>query len=232
MKKIYGFREKDVIGLAEFIKNRKGEPLVEIFNQYALQSKKASGTIRNLYYALAKFSAQDENFKNKYLNGVSISVEKREEFSSEQEREIIKKILLKKKEGYSIRKSINLLTGGDEKKALRYQNKYRAVVKNKPELINSIVEEIRRETKDETFGIYKPKAQIKINEVQYNRLKKEINNLLDRCTLSIKKENLTLKAKLIEYEQRINTLQTILYGENGKTVKDYFHVINKDKYLS
>ena len=66
MESLYGFKEKDVKALAEFLKSRKNQPLTEVFKAYALMSGKKEGTVRNLYYAMAKKSGESEEFRKKY----------------------------------------------------------------------------------------------------------------------------------------------------------------------
>jgi hypothetical protein len=62
MEKIYGYKEKDVIGLAEFLKKKGTLNLSETFVEYGRENGKAKGTVRNLYYALAKRSNFDKEF--------------------------------------------------------------------------------------------------------------------------------------------------------------------------
>ena len=81
MEKIYGYKEKDVLGLAEFIKNRGNASLSSVFEKYGLASGKAKGTVRNLYYALAKFSSENQEFCDKYLDGKPLKVSKIIEFN-------------------------------------------------------------------------------------------------------------------------------------------------------
>ena len=138
MEKMYGYKEKDVVGLAQFLCGRENQPLSRTFEEYASVSKKAKGTVRNLYYALAKLSQTDKQFCDKYLSGKSLTVNKIVEFSDCEERQLIKKILLAKSKGLSVRSEIMRLSGGDGKIALRLQNKYRNAVKNKPELIEKV----------------------------------------------------------------------------------------------
>ena len=136
MEKIYGYKEKDVIQLAKFINGRKDKTLTKTFNEFAVEHGKSKGTVRNLYYAIAKLSNKDQEFCDKYLNGQPIFVSEVENFSKEQEMELVKKVLLLKHQGKSVRNAINLLANGDAKLALRYQNKYRNFIKTKREELN------------------------------------------------------------------------------------------------
>ena len=62
MEKIYGYKEKDIVGLANFIKERNNQSLSSLFESYSIKSGKAKGTIRNLYYELAKKARKIKTF--------------------------------------------------------------------------------------------------------------------------------------------------------------------------
>ena len=214
MEGIYGYKGKDVIGLAEFIKGRKGQSLSKVFESYAVMSGKAKGTVRNLYYALVKLSQKDQEFCKKHLDGKPLSVNKIVEFDDAEERKIIKEIFLAKKEGRSVRSKIMELADGDGKLALRYQNKFRGVIKNKPRLIAEIVDELKREGKD----VYMPNdnnASNMVSEVQLKRLKTEINNLVMRISEKTLKENRLLKERVAFLERENLKLSSKLYGNVG-----------------
>jgi hypothetical protein len=66
MEKIYGYKEKDVFALANFIKEKGELPLSTLFERFGAINGKAKGTVRNLYYALAKKSNADKEFCQKY----------------------------------------------------------------------------------------------------------------------------------------------------------------------
>ncbi len=136
MEKIYGYKEKDVKGLAEFIKSRKNGTLSGAFSEYAIKAGKAQGTVRNLYYAVAKKSIVDDEFCQKYLDGKPLSVSKIESFDENEERKLVSDILKEKLKGRSVRSVILEMAEGDYKKALRYQNKFRNATRANPELIN------------------------------------------------------------------------------------------------
>lgn len=214
MEGIYGYKEKDVIGLAKFIDERKGQSLSKTFESYAVISGKAKGTVRNLYYALAKHSQKDVEFCNRYLKGKPLTVNKIVEFEEAEEKRIIKEILLAKKDGRSVRSKIMELADGDGKLALRYQNKFRGAVKNKPRLIAEIVEELKKEGKDVFISQEKDTSNM-ISEVQLKRLKTEINNLVMRISEKTLKENRLLKERVAYLESENLKLSSKLYGNVG-----------------
>ncbi len=219
MEKIYGYKEKDVIQLAKFINGRKDKTLTKTFNEFAVEHGKSKGTVRNLYYALAKLSNKDQEFCDKYLNGQPIFVSEVENFSKEQEKELVKKVLLLKHQGKSVRNAINLLANGDAKLALRYQNKYRNFIKTKREELNLLIEEIKREN-GVTIELETIKTQEYFNEFQLKRLKAEINGLVSRISQDLQKENQMLKERINFLQSENLKLNRLLYGTN--TPIEYF----------
>ncbi len=193
MENLYGYKEKDVLGLINALKNHKGT-LSLAFKSYAKTCGKSVGTIRNLYYKLVKTSKSNKEFCDKYLNGKPLSSNQIIFFQGDEDRNLIKEILLLKCEGYSIRHAISNLTNGDEKLALRYQNKFRSVKKDNPKLYNSVIEEIRREKPSVNLTLIEDKLPTEY-DFKLKRLKDEINFLYDSLIKSVKKENQILKQK-------------------------------------
>ena len=207
MNKPYGYKENDLITLARFISGGgfSGKPLSQGFREYAALSGKAAGSVRNLYYALAKFSREDAEFTAKYLNGNPITVEQSEVFS-EDEKCLLEKIAELKERGCSVRKATITLAGGDAKKALRYQNKFRNTVKQSNGLNGTV-----KMTKTQTVT----------DEFLTAKLKAEINKLADRLALSLKKENSALLrqvAALKAENERLNKR----FNANGGRIAEYF----------
>ena len=223
MDKIYGYKEKDIIGLAQFLKQNDTQSLSAIFEKYAVINGKAKGTVRNLYYALAKKSNSDKQFCDKYLNGKPLIVSKIVEFNQLEERELIKKVLLEKQKGRSVRATIMEIANGDGKIALRYQNKYRNAIKSKPKMIAEIIEEIKSEGYFVQTSEEKTEIKNIISQAQYNRLKAEIDNLAQKISLKLRKENEYLKERINLLESENLKLITLLY-DNGKNngAKKYF----------
>ena len=221
MKNMYGYREEDVIGLAELLKIRKNKPLSAVFEEYGIKSGKAKGTVRNLYYALAKISVSDKDFCEKYLDGTPLSVGKIVEFNKCEERTLIKKILIAKSEGCSVRSAIMELARGDAKTALRFQNKYINAVKNNPEIIKEIINELHKKGKDVEKAVENRKGEV-ISDGQFEKIKNEINGLVGRIALKTQKENEFLKARISALERENIKLYNILYGKASPDTLKYF----------
>lgn len=217
MEKIYGYKEKDVVGLAEFVRNRGGKSLTETFETYALKTGKAKGTVRNLYYALAGKSNKDKSFCDKYLDGKPISVVKIEGFTAFDERNLIKTVLMGKKAGRSVRSVIMEMASGDGKIALRYQNKYRNAIKNKPQLVSEIIAEIKGDqsllTNEKSLNqAYENKVEL-ANVI--SKIKSQISDFAEKVCLKEQKENKYLKNRIAFLEQENLRLNHALFGDYG-----------------
>ena len=219
MEKIYGYKQDDVELLAEYLKNRRGGSLSKAFSEYGALHNKAKGTVRNLYYALAKKSVEDEQFCNKYFDGVPIKVSKIVEFDLDEESRLIKQILMGRANGNSVRSVIMQIADGDAKKALRYQNKYRNALKNKPQLIEKIYNQLKEDGVDlSLIEPNKTKESAVISDEQINQIKKGIDALVGKISIKIKKENLRLLKIIYGYSKDVLTSPYILDDKNGNII--------------
>ena len=232
MEKIYGYKEKDIIGLADFLKMNENRSLSQTFKKYGELNDKAKGPVRNLYYALAKRSNFDTEFCEKYLGGKPISVAKIVEFDQREERELIKKILLAKKDGRSVRNAIIELSGGDAKLSLRYQNKFRNAMKNKPALIADVIKELKEQGVEIKFDATEKTQKPLFNESQLVKLKDEIDTLVGKIASKVKKENEYLKQRIIVLEKENQKLRTLLYGQTIPSAKEYFKKNQKEEFIN
>lgn len=232
MEKIYGYKQKDVVALAEYLKQRKGRSLSSVFENFALEQGKAKGTVRNLYYALAKKSIVDKEFCKKYFNGVPLTVSRGTAFDKDEEKELIRKVVIDSKDGRSVRSIIMELARGDAKLALRYQNKFRNAVKNKPELIKEIISQVNKDGQPLNCSfINKPVFSV-VDENQVKRLKNEIDNLICRISASLKKENEHLKARLITLETENKRLISLLYERQPTDAKNFFKSQTQKEFIN
>ena len=231
MVKLYGYKEEDVKGLANLLKNREGGSLSEIFERFAAKSGKARGTVRNLYYAMAKLSVKDANFRNEYLGGKFLKVEKIVAFDKEEEKEIVKKVLTGNALGKTVRKTIAELAEGDAKTALRLQNKFRGTVKRKPELVKSVRAELLREgiikksaiCSGEEANPYANFGAVKcVPEASIKKLTAEINGLIERVAAKQRRENAFLREKLAALEIENLRLKNVLYGGEKNAAARFF----------
>ena len=233
MDKIYGYKQKDIIGLAEVLMQNKGDSLSSLFEKFAVLSGKAKGTVRNLYYALAKKSNEDNVFCQKYLGGTPIKINKSIEFNQKEERELVKAIIKSKADGSSVRSIIMQMAGGDAQKALRYQNKYRNVIKHKPQMALEIAKEVNGDYTNLDFCLEKRQKSPLISNEQFDKLKMEIDGLVQKISSKIKKENEYLKQRVGILENQNQKLIALLYGgDNAIDAKRFFKSIAKKEFIN
>lgn len=220
MKKLYGYKEKDVIKLAKTLSESKNEPLCKTFERFAAETGKARGTVRNLYYALAKTSASDEEFTGKYLGGKKIAVSKIEEFDEQSEKELVSGVVELKNKGYSVRGAVYKLACGDAKLALRYQNKYRNIAKRNPQMIeNALASTGGNPAKNKKPTEKKPFV---VPDYLIARLKKDIDGLIGKISAKIREENEYLKKRTAFLETENLRLSNMLFSGEKRGAANYF----------
>ena len=188
----------------------EGKSLGEVFEIFAKETGKAKGSVRNFFYATLKEMSVDDNLKKEYLGDNNISANQIISFSTEETDVLLRKILGGVVDGKSVRRSI-LEIAKDEKLALRYQNKYRNLLKNDRLRVEKIKCEIDREK-----GKY---IKLKKEEDSFAlvKLKREINVLCDRIARAEKLENKALKARLSRVEEENLRLKAILADKINKS---------------
>jgi hypothetical protein len=193
MNKINGYTEDEAKSLVGYICAGKnaGKTLSGMFEEYATKSGRAKGSVRNYYYSLLK-SHDDERVK-KLLKGTNLKAQKILSFSDEETDRILKEILLQKSKGISVRAAVMNIAKGDEKKMLRYQNKYRNVLSKQPERIEKLMRE----------------CGLSATDAAREKIESEINSLYDRLASSLTQENerLTLIVKRLTDENALLKLQ-------------------------
>jgi hypothetical protein len=118
---------------------RKNLPLTYAFNEYAKLTNRKPNSVRNYYY-LELGELQDNKKRRDYLNISLKDHQKQEfkEFTKKQEYDLAYFILQKQREGKSVRNSCLVLSNNSVSDMIRYQNKYRSMLKNDPKLIEKI----------------------------------------------------------------------------------------------
>ncbi len=230
MQKIYGFKESDVSGLAEFIVNNKNLPLSRLFKEYSVLSGKAQGTVRNLYYAIARLSVSDKEFCDKYLGGEELTVSKNQEFSKDNEKWLVEQILECKSKGLSVRSAVYKLANNDAKLALRYQNKFRNLCKNNSELMEKTSANQRSCEKIENSELINQRIS-KIPQTLIAKLKREIDGLIEQISDKARRENIQLKKRIGFLEaENLKLTNILLLGERDVKVSSYFTKGNKQLF--
>ncbi|MBQ8535815.1 MAG: hypothetical protein IJ461_00200 [Clostridia bacterium] len=115
--------------------NHQGVPLRNVFEHMAQELGRKPNSIRNYYYAQLRSQPQE---------GLSRAVPF-ETFTDEEVHDLLRQVLIARGEGLSVRAAVIRMADGDRRGMLRYQNKYRAILKNKPHLIQQVAQELRNE---------------------------------------------------------------------------------------
>lgn len=203
MDKINGYGIQEAKALIDFVSEgkKRGESLSRLFGEYGKRCGRAAGSVRNYYYQFLK--SEDARAKE-ILRGKRLRAEKIRAFTDAERDEMLKKILSERSKGYSVRRSIANICAGNEKLMLRYQNKYRNLVKKQPALIEETAKEMGLETV----------MPARRSDFLQRRLEREINDLYDRLAVALREENDRLK-KAVE---RLTEENEIL-RRAGKTEK-------------
>ena len=178
MEKINGYTKEEAQSLVKYVCEGRGQgkTLTRIFEEYAKNSGRARGSVRNYYYALLK--STDNADVREILADTQLRAEDIRPFTEEETDKILKAILREKSKGISVRRAVLNLAGGDDKLMLRYQNKYRNVMSKQPERIKKIMKE----------------AGFIVNDDGRKAIEEKINSLYDELNFSLKEENKRLTA--------------------------------------
>jgi len=181
MNKINGYTEEEATGLIEYIYTGKnaGKTLSYLFETYGREHSRAKGSVRNYYYAFLK--KRDDSRVKAILNGKDLRAGEIKPFTEEETDEMLRRVLMEKSKGFSVRRAIMNVSGGDEKLMLRMQNKYRNLAKKQPERIAKAAEEA---------GIPEEKTFLQ------RKLEREIDALYSRLAIDLRKENERLRTEL------------------------------------
>lgn len=220
MKELYGFKLADAALLCDMLKDRKGESLTAVFTRFSEKTGKSAGTARNLYYAVQRRAKSDEEFRARFFSGGAPEVMRTEPFKKEEEDMLIEKVAEGKKAGKSVRSVIMELAGGNGKTALRYQNKFRGIMKKDPERVLAACE--KAGVKDITARGQDVSGMV--SEVQFARVKREINGLISRIAAKKQRENKFLRARVAALEAEVSALRAEMLYKSRNTAAGYFRV--------
>ncbi|MBO4297462.1 MAG: hypothetical protein J5602_13035 [Clostridia bacterium] len=122
----------------------QGLPLKQVFEQVAEKTGRRPNSIRNYYYAQARERAGGHERAARFVP-----------FTEDEVRSLVETVLRRKAEGMSVRACLQQMAGGSHSLMLRYQNKYRAVLRSRPEIIRETLERLKAE------GVECPQPQVR-----------------------------------------------------------------------
>lgn len=131
-----GWQEDEINVLFQAVKTAadSGQPLRDVFADVAEELKRKPNSIRNFYYAklreLPEINARKVPFRT---------------FTQEELHGLLRTVLIARGNGESVRACVTRMAGGDRGLMLRYQNKYRSILKNRPDMLEAVAAELRAE---------------------------------------------------------------------------------------
>ncbi len=181
MEKINGYTREEAEELVRYISEgrRAGKTLTSLFAGYGREHGRAGGSVRNYYYKLLKTQSA-----RPLLAGKDLHAEKICPFTAAETEEMLRRILTEKSKGYSVRHSIANVCGGDAKMMLRYQNKYRNMLKKQPNEVRAAAQKL---------GLPAEEFVRPAKSTLERRVEAEINALYDRLALGLREENARLR---------------------------------------
>ena len=132
-----GWQEDETTRLFTAVKEASatGAPLRSVFESLSDDLGRKPNSIRNCYYACLR-QKPDAAF----LRAAPFAT-----FTPEETHQLLRQVLMAKGQGISVRACVMDMAGGDHSRMLRYQNKYRTLLKHRPEMLEAVREELRRE---------------------------------------------------------------------------------------
>jgi len=114
--------------------NAEGVPLRTVFERLSGDLGRKPNSIRNYYYACLRQRPEAAPRSPAF-----------QPFTQEETHQLLREVLMARGRGMSVRACVMQLSEGSHSRMLRYQNKYRAILKHRPELLREVAEELRRE---------------------------------------------------------------------------------------
>ena len=181
-QKINGYTREEAEELVRCLSEgrRAGKTLTQLFAEYGRAHGRAGGSVRNYYYKLLKSGGAAQEV----LAGKDLSAGTVRPFTEAETDGMLRAILTQRKSGASVRRAILNVCGGDAKQMLRYQNKYRNLLRKQPERVRAAAE---------AAGADPDLALRRRKTVLEKRLEGEINALYDRLALTLREENERLR---------------------------------------
>lgn len=112
-----------------------GAPLRGVFEKMGETLGRKPNSVRNYYYMQLRDQAGDELHRAAPF----------ETFTEEEVHTLLRQVLTARGRGQSVRACVTDLSGGDRGLMLRYQNKYRAILRKRPDLIAQVCRELEEE---------------------------------------------------------------------------------------
>lgn len=131
-----GWKDEEKLLLWEQVKSAQkvGAPLKQVFETVALKTGRKPNSVRNYYYMKVKETGEIEKKPATFIP-----------FSKEEVYFLLKELLSSGAKGESIRGASLRLADGDKTLMLRYQNKYRSLIKSQKNIVERVMADMDNE---------------------------------------------------------------------------------------
>ena len=225
------WKDEEIKSLFKLIENQqlKNASMLECFKIYGKQTKRKPFSVRNFYYAQVKLLQQNENLCKKL--GIDISkhkIQKFEHFDKKTEKNLKNSIEKLRNDGVSIRSACLALSGGDIKKMLRIQNKYRNILaqeKKETAKVYSFPKENSQKQKlsdDDIKSLFMGLVKL-VKENADNDSQEKAKKFLEQTEQEKRKNAIELEEKSTEISNLKNEIRKlkIQNSELNQKLKDY-----------
>lgn len=132
-----GWQEAETAKLFSAVReaNASGAPLRSVFEALSGDLGRKPNSIRNYYYACLRQQPSLEGVRAAPFTA----------FTPEETHELLRRVLMARGQGQSVRSCVMAMAEGSHSRMLRYQNKYRAILRTRPDLIEAVRQELQRE---------------------------------------------------------------------------------------
>ncbi|MDD3334353.1 MAG: hypothetical protein PHI98_02440 [Eubacteriales bacterium] len=131
-----GWQQDEIDLLFHAVRNatEEGKPLRNVFSDVGQRLQRKPNSIRNYYYARVRETPE-----------LAVRQTPFRAFTDDELHSLLREVLMGRGNGESVRACVTRLAGGDRSAMLRYQNKYRSILKNRPELLMEAARELQAE---------------------------------------------------------------------------------------
>ena len=234
-----GWESSDIKSLFLLVEKCKlnNKNLLLAFKEFSRQTKRSYKSIRNYYYKkLSEFKENPELAKKIGINLDSHITKKTNHFSKIETKSLIKEILRQKCLGISVRKACLNISNNNIKDMIRYQNKYRSIIKNNKNLYEECLNELqqsglksRHKTSNNVIFMQKKEQKILSDD--------DINSLVLGLIKLVKKSAIeNAQSKLIEQSNSNSNIlrnTTVKLAKTEKALADTNNLLTqRDKTIS
>ncbi len=171
-----GWKDEEKLMLWDEVKKAQkiGAPLKRVFETVALKTGRKPNSVRNYYYMKVKETGEIEQKPSSFTP-----------FSKEEIYTLLKTLLGAGAKGESIRGASLRLAGGDKTLMLRYQNKYRSLIKNGRPLVEKVMADMD-ENSEKYFNPYDTPKMMAPASKESKYIPESVIKALMACDVDVK----------------------------------------------